>query len=291
MTFSVIIPVYNILDSGNSIYFKKLLFSISENFYNAEIKKSCLEIIIINDFPEQNIFEYVKVISQGYHINDKIKIINNVVNKGQAYSRNRGAEIAEGEYLHFIDQDDFISPDFYENIFSCKKNSDIYIVNPFLFVTSNKSIVKLYKKHVLLLYENALYISDLKFFCLFNIAISPGQYLISKNIFDKVEGYTNLLNKGSDDWGIFVKLILFNKKITIHFISNSIFYYRLHSSQGMKYLNIRASVKEQVERIMSNADVDSLYMRVLMKVKTSSLFKNLIKLLYMLFYNRTNIKQ
>ena len=55
MTFSIIIPIYNLQDSDVFAYFDRLLGSISNNFKDADIKESCLEIIMINDSPNQNI--------------------------------------------------------------------------------------------------------------------------------------------------------------------------------------------------------------------------------------------
>ena len=289
MTFSIIIPIYNLQDSDVFAYFDRLLGSISNNFKDADIKESCLEIIMINDSPNQNICDLLEMVAQKYNLGSKIKLFNNITNEGQAYSRNRGAEIAQGEYLHFIDQDDFISSEFYKKMF-VMDNADIYIANPYLYVTSNNQSKSFLKKKTIFYYERATYLSDVRFFCFSNIAVSPGQYLISKHLFEKVGGYTNLKNRGSDDWGIFVKLLCLESKIFICFSCNSIFYYRLHSSQGMKILNIRASVREQVEKIIHTKNIP-IYMRMLMYFKVSSLTVYLLKMLYFIFYNRTDKKQ
>lgn len=92
MTFSIIIPVYNLLDPDICVYFNRLLGSISENLKDIQIQKSCMEIIIINDFPSQNICDLVEGIAQKYHLESKIKLYNNITNEGQAYSRNKGAK-------------------------------------------------------------------------------------------------------------------------------------------------------------------------------------------------------
>ena len=178
MTFSIIIPIYNLQDSDVFAYFDRLLGSISNNFKDADIKESCLEIIIINDSPNQNICDLLEMVAQKYNLGSKIKLFNNITNEGQAYSRNRGAEIAQGEYLHFIDQDDFISSEFYKKMF-VMDNADIYIANPYLYVTSNNQSKSFLKKKTIFFYERATYLSDVRFFCFSNIAVSQGQYLIS----------------------------------------------------------------------------------------------------------------
>lgn len=141
------------------------------------------------------------------------------------------------------------------------------------------------------IYAKATKLSDVMFFCFSNIAVSPGQYLISRRLYEEVGGYTNLKSRGSDDWGIFIKLLCLGVKIRIFFSPNSIFYYRLHPLQGMKTLNIRASVKEQIDNIVNNSSNMPIYLRLLICFKVSLLTSYMSKILYLFFYNRTNRKQ
>ena len=58
---------------------------------------------------------------------ERVRIIRNPQNLGSGPSRNAGIEIARGEYYSFIDPDDWISDDFYENLYAndIKTNCDI----------------------------------------------------------------------------------------------------------------------------------------------------------------------
>ncbi len=100
---SVIIPVYN-----TEKYLETCLASIINQTYKN------LEIIIINDGSTDSSLE---ICNKYKKIDKRIKIINQE-NKGQSVARNNGIKIATGDYLHFMDSDDFIPLNYYENIIS-----------------------------------------------------------------------------------------------------------------------------------------------------------------------------
>lgn len=107
---SVIIPVYN-----TEKYLKKCLDSVC----NQTLKD--IEIVCVNDCsPDGSL-----TILQEYAKNDnRIKLINFTENKGAAAARNAGIDAATGEYIGFIDSDDFIDLDFYEKLYSKAKETD-----------------------------------------------------------------------------------------------------------------------------------------------------------------------
>lgn len=103
---SVIIPVYNA-----EKYLRKCLNSILNQTYTK------LEIILVNDGSKDSslsiCYEYKKK-------DDRIKIINND-NHGVSYSRNCGISISTGEYIMFIDADDYIENNFIEKLITCNE--------------------------------------------------------------------------------------------------------------------------------------------------------------------------
>ena len=114
---SVIIPVYNTQD-----YLKKCLYSVC----NQTLKD--IEIICINDCSTDNSHEILKEYSKN---DSRIKIIDFKENKGAAIARNTGIDEAKGEYIGFVDSDDFIDLDFYEKLYQKAKecSSDLVIGN------------------------------------------------------------------------------------------------------------------------------------------------------------------
>lgn len=101
---SVIIPVYNTED-----YLRKCLDSVCNQTL------SDIEIICINDCSTDSSLEILKEYSSN---DNRIKLINFDKNKGAAVARNTGIDIAQGEYIGFIDSDDFIDLDFYEKLYN-----------------------------------------------------------------------------------------------------------------------------------------------------------------------------
>lgn len=106
---SVIIPVYNA---------KKYLKYTLESIINQTLKN--IQIIIINDGSKDNSLSICEMYSK---IDSRIIIINKK-NEGVSIARNHGIEIAKGEYLMFIDADDWIEPNMCELLYNNIKDND-----------------------------------------------------------------------------------------------------------------------------------------------------------------------
>ena len=92
--FSIIIPLYNC----EKFIEKCLLGVLNQNFNNYEI-------IIINDCSKDRSLKICTKYKEKY---PKIKIINQKINKGVSNSRNLGIKSSIGEYIIFIDSDDYL---------------------------------------------------------------------------------------------------------------------------------------------------------------------------------------
>lgn len=113
---SIIVPVYN----G-----EKYLSRSIESLISQTLKE--IEIILINDGSTDNSLEVCKE----YSSKDKrIKVINKL-NEGVAAARNLGIEEAKGEYIAFLDADDYVEGNMYEKMYSkiTATKSDICICN------------------------------------------------------------------------------------------------------------------------------------------------------------------
>lgn len=109
---SVIIPAYNIED-----YIGRCLDSIISQTYKN------LEIIVVDDGSR----DYTGEILDNYAKKDRrIKVIHKE-NGGVSSARNKGIEAAEGDYIGFIDGDDFIEPEMYKTLVDLleEENADI----------------------------------------------------------------------------------------------------------------------------------------------------------------------
>lgn len=109
---SVIVPIYKV-----EAYLKKCVDALLQQTY------SNLEIILVDDGSPDSCPD----ICDKYAEKDgRIKVIHKQ-NGGLSDARNAGMQEATGQYISFIDSDDFISLDFYELLLNClqKEDSDI----------------------------------------------------------------------------------------------------------------------------------------------------------------------
>ena len=110
---SVIVPVYNVYD-----YLDKCLNSL----VNQSLKE--IEIIIVNDGSTDNSQDIIDKYSKKYqNIKSFIK-----KNGGLSDTRNFGIERAVGEYITFVDSDDYIDKDMYLEMYEKAKSKDFDIV-------------------------------------------------------------------------------------------------------------------------------------------------------------------
>lgn len=126
MFLSIIIPIYNVEQ-----YIEKCILSCERQ----NIEKSDYEIICINDGSTDRSEEIVKALKNNY---------NNIValsqkNKGVSCARNLGLEKARGEYIWFVDGDDFVQENVLSDIKSILKGSNCKRLK--IGVYRNESIV------------------------------------------------------------------------------------------------------------------------------------------------------
>ena len=126
---SIIVPIYNV---------EKYLDRCLERLTNQTLKE--IEIILVNDKSPDN----SHIICQKYAQNDsRIKIINKEKNEGLGFARNSGLKLATGEFVAFVDSDDYIDYDFYERLYKNSKGADI-IMGAIKDVDNEGKIINIY---------------------------------------------------------------------------------------------------------------------------------------------------
>ncbi|WP_097033173.1 glycosyltransferase family 2 protein [Clostridium tertium] len=110
---SIIIPLYNA-----SKYIEYCLKSIIEQTYKT------IEIIVVDDGSTDNSIDITK---EFLKFDARIKIIQKK-NSGVSDSRNLGIDNAQGEWICFVDSDDYIEEDYVEKLYNYAVNNDVDIV-------------------------------------------------------------------------------------------------------------------------------------------------------------------
>lgn len=105
---SIIVPAYNVEN-----YVAACLKTLIEQTYKN------LEIIVINDGSTDNT---LSIVNEFVSKDNRIKVITQP-NGGPSVSRNKGIDIAKGEYIAFVDSDDWVDNDFVEKLYNAIKET------------------------------------------------------------------------------------------------------------------------------------------------------------------------
>lgn len=123
---SVIVPVYN-----SEQELRDCLDSLVEQ------TEKDIEIIVIDDASTDNSPEIEAEYQKKY---PNVKVYRNERNLGQSETRNRGIELAEGDYIAFLDSDDYVNPGMYEELYQAAVDNNMpeLIVTGLSFVKGNE---------------------------------------------------------------------------------------------------------------------------------------------------------
>ncbi len=148
MELSIIVPIYNVEN-----YLEECLKSL----YN--IKNIKLEIILVNDGSKDNSFKIMEKFKEIYP--EKTVLINKE-NGGLSSARNAGMKAAVGEYISFIDSDDFIDVGEFEKFFKegQKDKLDVMVGN-MRYYTPEKTGDSLFRSDIV---KNSGIVNGIDFF-------------------------------------------------------------------------------------------------------------------------------
>lgn len=243
---SVIIPVYNV-----EKYLARCLNSIVKQTYKN------LEIILVNDGSTDNSEDIIKKYEKK---DNRIKYIKQK-NSGLSSARNTGIKNSYGNYLSFIDGDDYVNVHFIEDLYSALVNSgaDIAICDYKKVYEKNCDI---YSKNVSLIET----VYDNKFDNLYNdratVTTVAWNKLYKREMFNKIK-YPN----GRVHEDEYVIPYLLDKANKITYTSCKYYYYYQRSdsitgSYNVKRLDILKALKERI-KFFQNKKMKKLQARAL----------------------------
>ena len=215
---TVIINVYN----G-----EKFINKCIDSIINQTYKK--IEILIINDGSTDNTLKIIKK-----YRDKRIRIIT-TENKGLSMSRNIGIENAKGEYLYFIDSDDYIESNTIEYLYNLNKNNNTLISTcKSIDVYNYDVLIKNKKEEIDILSRKDML---LKILLWQNRTEALWNKLIKKELLNNLRFEERIIN----DIAFTHKLIINTDKISY---SNQIKYYHL-----IHYGNISIRKRENLDRV------------------------------------------
>lgn len=276
--FSIIIPTYNVKKG----FFNECISSIKDQTYNN------FEAIIIDDGSDEEFKKNYKEIIK----DDKRFYIINQDNKGVSIARNKGVEICVGEYIIFVDSDDYIEKTLLEKM---------------------KELIKIYDKCDVILFEHYGWNKDSNDYA--KIIETDEKYILIKRLLDENNwlGEKNKLNSFGSVWNKCYRKEYLNKNniklipgikysedmlysIEVLFKGEKIIY------TNYKLYHYRIYGKSTFDRYNENADIDfinfiielkkiliklglynAMYKAYLIKVYTSYQFVMNLK-----FFNKNN---
>lgn len=215
---SIIIPVYNCED-----YIQICLDSILNQTFNN------FEIILINDGSTDSTSQLLE------KYKEKVKLIN-ISNHGQAYARNLGINNSNGDYICFVDSDDYLEPEYIEKLYktAITYNSDMSycFINRF-FDYKPSFLEKIFSFDQYYDIDNPFDLEKHKEL-LINMTVAPFGKLIKRNFI--LENKVKFVNgKIYEDLLFTSTLLLNNPKLSL--VPEKLYNYRMRKNSTMSNKN------------------------------------------------------
>lgn len=242
-TISVIVPVYNV-----EAYLDRCINSIlHQTFYE-------FELILVDDGSTDN----SGVMCDELAKKDSRIIVLHKVNGGLSDARNKGIEVASGEYITFIDSDDWISKDYLSKLYDnlLKYDADISCCN--FHKTKcyiEKAVVKNRKIFTLIAEDKYRYFLE-------NETVSATAKLFKKNIFENIEFPKGKLYEDvATIFSVFIKskkIVFDNAEMYFYFQNSNSITKRKFSIKTLDFLDAWQSVNDQISRLKISSELKKL---------------------------------
>lgn len=226
--FSIIIPVFNV-----EPFLKVCLDSISHQTFQE------FEVICVNDGSTDNSLSILEEYAQK---DTRFKILSQK-NQGQGVARNEGLKIAKGEYIIFIDPDDWLEDNALENIYNFfqETNADVIEFNyreyndysgKFRFINHGNRINKTYGYN---LAEKRYYSwKNTQKGIFYRIDLHVWSRAYSKQFLDKIDARFAPTKHGEDH--IFTHIVLLNAN-KIYYLDQYLYNYRCRNGSAVNSIS------------------------------------------------------
>ena len=226
---SVIVPVYNV---------EKFIDKCLSSLVNQTLKE--IEVVVVNDGSPDNSQEIIDKYVNKYP--NKVKSFIKE-NGGQGSARNLGLEHAKGEYIAFIDSDDWIDEEALEKMYNLakKKNSDVVIcdmVDHFL-IDNDK--------------EKKIYHNCTKYDSVYEVTPSASNKIFKREIIGTLRFVPKIWY---EDFNFTTKILLNTKKISTiskgYYHCNCGHISTMNNNNSLKNLDILTAVEDIIKYVKEN---------------------------------------
>jgi glycosyltransferase involved in cell wall biosynthesis len=221
MLFSIIIPVYNV-----------------EKYIHA-----CLDSVRYQSFPnweaicvDDGSTDRSHAILEEYAVKDNRIIIISQLNAGTAAARNTGLRSAKGEYIFFLDSDDWLEPDSLQILANRLRDEDILCFSGKRYFESTGDYhpadvlqEKVYEKGMDYYNENALLHRDFAFVCVVLRVYNRGFLMRNGLLFDDDISYED---------NLWVPITLYYAR-TVTVIPDVLYIYRIREGSKMREVSLK----------------------------------------------------
>ena len=240
-TISIIIPVYNARDT---------LFvtcrSLRRQTYTS------LEVILVNDGSTDGSLELINKYDTYLRecLDIQVQVLSHSQNRGVAAARNTGLDAATGEYIYFLDADDWIEPDAIELMIGAAIATDADIVG-FNWWLSFKQNARKMKQPAFLNSAQAI-----DWMMIGKMRWNLWAFFVKRNLY-KVNSirFVPGMNMG-EDMTVMIKLFSCTNKVT--YLNQALYHYGQSNTESLtkvyseKHMNEVAHNVEELERFLSS---------------------------------------
>lgn len=268
---SIIVPVYNVAP-----YVDKCIYSLLNQTYEN------FEVIIVNDGSTDNSVEIIKKIIG----KDTRFIIYNKENGGISDARNYGIKRTTGNFVTFVDSDDYLDNDYLEYLYFLLKKYDADLSICSLYNVITKGSVKKIKRfgndsEGVLSAKNTI-----EKMCYHNdVDTCAVAKLYKKELFD---GVYYQIGKLFEDMGTTYKLFMKANKIAYGFSSKYYYNIRSNSIVTSKYNKSKLDLLEMTDEMAKN--VIDVYPELLNAVSRRKLYARFATINQILGYEKENVE-
>ena len=223
---SVIMPAYNVEE-----YVFEAIQSILQQDYNN------WELLIADD----NSTDKTRSVISSFH-DKRIKVFFNDYNLKQAKTRNMLFQRSRGEFITFLDSDDYCHPQrISKQVSAFLKDKELGMCGTWLYrVTSKGRIIKLREKNINHeeILEGMYKVNQ----------ISGATVMMKKEIFEFIGGYREYFEGACEDYDLLFRIVQNFKTITI---PEPLYYYRMHNTSSSKEISAERLFKDELVRILA----------------------------------------